>query len=51
MNRKMRFNRYIVECKFALNPNTSLNCLRFNRYIVECKYDFKKSDSAMKYAI
>ena len=33
----MRFNRYIVECKWLLQHRTDISRLSFNRYIVECK--------------
>ena len=34
----LRFNRYIVECKFALLERKSHRLIGFNRYIVECKF-------------
>ena len=34
---KIRFNRYIVECKGCLHYRGNARKLGFNRYIVECK--------------
>ena len=33
----LRFNRYIVECKYISSPFETEKYIRFNRYIVECK--------------
>ena len=34
---RVRFNRYIVECKYNIVFTIRFTILRFNRYIVECK--------------
>ena len=34
---EIRFNRYIVECKYPQMDGQSMTYNRFNRYIVECK--------------
>ena len=36
---KLRFNRYIVECKYKVWNQFQVFSDRFNRYIVECKYN------------
>ena len=36
---EMRFNRYIVECKYRIEAGDFGNGRGFNRYIVECKYN------------
>ena len=34
----LRFNRYIVECKFTIHISNIEMTIGFNRYIVECKF-------------
>ena len=38
LQRRIRINRYIMECKFPMVSKCHITVWRINRYIMECKY-------------
>ena len=37
IKRRLRFNRYMVECESVSKSARQMNCTSFNRYMVECE--------------